>query len=180
FALAVCLGGGPDHSGQPPSGWSAQGYQCFGGDRHGRRYHHHAGDFRLPAVRSRRRWPRPRRFHRDRHPAHVHGPHGAIGLPPLPRPVPPACSPSGLNHPAQTRGIRSKRRIMTNSTVISMLIGISVVVIVGGLGLVMSRSSDALAEERLAGLTGQKKNRTAKKADPARGILARPAPLAPA
>src|SRR5262249_20357002 len=66
---------------------------------------------------------------------------------------------------------------MSNATLVSMLIGIGVVVLVGGFGLVMTRSSDALAEERLAGLTGQKKTRKAKKADLTGGILARPAAI---
>ena len=62
---------------------------------------------------------------------------------------------------------------MSNATVISMLIGMGVVVLFGGLSLVMSRSSETKAEERLAGLTGQGK-RKAKKADLNSGILARP------
>jgi tight adherence protein B len=65
---------------------------------------------------------------------------------------------------------------MSNATTISMLIGIGVVVLIGGLGLVMSRSSDPRAEERLAGLTGQRK-RKGKKPDLASGILARPAAI---
>jgi tight adherence protein B len=63
--------------------------------------------------------------------------------------------------------------MMNNATVIPMLIGIGVVVLVGGLGLVMSRSSETKAEERLAGLTGQGR-RKAQKADLSSGILARP------
>jgi tight adherence protein B len=65
---------------------------------------------------------------------------------------------------------------MGDATVLPMLIGMGVIVLVGGLGLVMSRSSDARAEERLAGLTGQKKPRS-KKGDSASGILARPAAI---
>jgi tight adherence protein B len=57
-----------------------------------------------------------------------------------------------------------------------MLVGIVVVVVVGGLSLVMSGSSDTRAEERLDGLTGRKR-RQAKKADLAGGILARPAAI---
>jgi tight adherence protein B len=65
---------------------------------------------------------------------------------------------------------------MSNPTLLSMMIGVGVVILIGGLGLVMSRSSDSRAEERLAGLTGQKKPK-AKKADLAGGILARPAAI---
>src|SRR5262249_6859406 len=66
---------------------------------------------------------------------------------------------------------------MHNPTLVSMVIGIGVIVLVGGLGLVMSRSSDARAEERLDGLTGRKKSGKAKNADLAAGILARPAAI---
>ena len=65
---------------------------------------------------------------------------------------------------------------MIDPTVLSMIIGVGVVILFGGLGLVMSRSSDSRAEERLAGLVGQKKAK-AKKADLAGGILARPAAI---
>lgn len=65
---------------------------------------------------------------------------------------------------------------MTNATMISMLIGLGVVVLIGGLGLVMSRSTETKAEERLAGLTGQRR-RKPKKADLNSGILARPAAI---
>jgi tight adherence protein B len=63
---------------------------------------------------------------------------------------------------------------MLDPTMISMLIGLAVVVLFGGLGLVMSRSSETKAEERLAGLTGQGRRRPGKAADPAAGLLARP------
>ena len=65
---------------------------------------------------------------------------------------------------------------MSNATMLPMLIGFGVVVLFGGLSLVMSRSSETKAEERLAGLTGQGK-RKAKKADLNSGILARPAAI---
>ncbi len=65
---------------------------------------------------------------------------------------------------------------MNDPTVLSMIIGIGVVIVFGGLGLVMSRSSDSRAEERLSGLMGQKKAKP-KKADLAGGILARPAAI---
>ena len=41
-----------------------------------------------------------------------------------------------------------------------MLIGIGVIVVVGGVGLVMSGSFSKLAEDRLEGLTGGKSKRT--------------------
>src|SRR5262249_3650769 len=65
---------------------------------------------------------------------------------------------------------------MSNATVLSMLIGMGVLVVVGGLGLVMSRSTESQAEERHAGLTGQRKPK-GKKPDLAGGILARPAAI---
>jgi tight adherence protein B len=65
---------------------------------------------------------------------------------------------------------------MSNATVLSMLIGMGVLVLVGGLGLVMSRTTESQAEERLAGLTGQRKPK-GKKPDLAGGILARPAAI---
>ena len=49
--------------------------------------------------------------------------------------------------------------MMMNPTVLSMVIGMVVLVLVGGIGLVMSRSHEQVAEDRLAGLTGQKKAR---------------------
>jgi tight adherence protein B len=65
---------------------------------------------------------------------------------------------------------------MNNATVISMLIGVGVLVLVGGVGLVLTRTSDPRAEERLAGLTGQRRPK-GKKPDLAGGILARPAAI---
>jgi tight adherence protein B len=65
---------------------------------------------------------------------------------------------------------------MSNATMLPMLIGFGVIVLFGGLSLVMSRSSETKAEERLAGLTGQGK-RKAKKLDLNSGILARPAAI---
>ena len=44
--------------------------------------------------------------------------------------------------------------VMDDMSLVPMLIGVSVIVIVGGLGLVMSRKSGTLAEDRLAGLMG--------------------------
>ena len=57
------------------------------------------------------------------------------------------------------------------------LIGIGVIVLIGGLGLVMSRSSGTLAEDRLAGLTGGRRGAKTKKQDLSSGILARPAAI---
>lgn len=65
---------------------------------------------------------------------------------------------------------------MGGASMLPMLIGMAVIVVVGGIGLVMSRTSDPHAEERLAGLTGQKKPR-GKKSDADSGILARPAAI---
>jgi tight adherence protein B len=65
---------------------------------------------------------------------------------------------------------------MSNATVLPMVIGMVVIVVFGGVGLVMSRSSETRAEERLAGLTGQAKAKR-KKPDLAGGILARPAAI---
>jgi tight adherence protein B len=65
---------------------------------------------------------------------------------------------------------------VSDPTVLSMIIGIGVLILFGGLGLAMSRSSDPRAEERLAGLVGQKKAK-AKKSDLSSGILARPAAI---
>jgi tight adherence protein B len=66
---------------------------------------------------------------------------------------------------------------MNNPMLVSMIIGIGVIVLVGGLGLVMAGSSDSRAEERLDGLTGRKKSSKAKNAELAAGILARPAAI---
>ena len=64
---------------------------------------------------------------------------------------------------------------MNDPTMLSMVVGIGVIVVVGGLSLVMSRSTGTLAEDRLAGLTGERKvRRVKKKQDLSSGILARP------
>ncbi len=67
--------------------------------------------------------------------------------------------------------------MVNDPTVLSMIIGAGVIVLIGGLGLVMSRSSGTVAEDRLAGLTGQRQARRATKQDLASGILARPAAI---
>ena len=65
---------------------------------------------------------------------------------------------------------------MNDPTVLSMIIGLGVIILVGGFGLLMSKSSGTRADERLAGLSGQKSTK-AKKADLTSGILARPAAI---
>ena len=62
---------------------------------------------------------------------------------------------------------------MDVESLVPILIGMTVIAIVGGLGLVTSHKSGTLAEDRLAGLMGMRRAR-AKKQDLASGILARP------
>jgi tight adherence protein B len=64
---------------------------------------------------------------------------------------------------------------MDDSTLFPLLIGISVIVVVGGVGLVMSGSFSKLAEERLEGLTGGKSKRTIEQLSA--GILLRPSAI---
>jgi tight adherence protein B len=66
---------------------------------------------------------------------------------------------------------------MDDATLIPMAIGIAMIILIGGLGLVMFKSSGSMAEDRLAGLTGNRKRAPAKKQDLASGILARPAAI---
>jgi tight adherence protein B len=66
---------------------------------------------------------------------------------------------------------------MDDATYFSIVIGIAVIVLIGGVGLVMSRSSGSVAEDRLAGLTGGPRVRKVKKQDLSSGILARPAAI---
>ena len=66
---------------------------------------------------------------------------------------------------------------MDDSSLVPFVIGIMVIVTVGGFGLVMTRKSDSLAEDRLAGLMGMRRARRTKKQDLASGILARPAAI---
>ena len=66
---------------------------------------------------------------------------------------------------------------MDDATFFSIVIGIAVIVLIGGVGLVMSRSSGSVAEDRLAGLTGGPRVRKVKKQDLSSGILARPAAI---
>ena len=46
---------------------------------------------------------------------------------------------------------------MDDATLIPMAIGMAVIILIGGLGLVMFKSSGSMAEDRLAGLTGNRK-----------------------
>jgi tight adherence protein B len=66
---------------------------------------------------------------------------------------------------------------MDDSAIVSIVIGIVVIGLVGGLGLVMFKSSGSAAEDRLAGLTGERRVRPSKKQDLSSGILARPAAI---
>ncbi len=59
---------------------------------------------------------------------------------------------------------------------LSMIIGVGVIVLVGGLGLVMSRTTATRAEERLSEISGNRKPAKAKQ-DLSKGILARPAAI---
>ncbi len=67
--------------------------------------------------------------------------------------------------------------MLRDPTILSMLIGIAVVIVIGAVGLVLSRSKEEIAGQRLAGLTGGRRASAAKPADPAGGILARPAAI---
>jgi tight adherence protein B len=67
--------------------------------------------------------------------------------------------------------------VMNDPSLISTIIGVFVIALVGGLGLVMSRSRETMAEDRLAGLMGARRARQAKKQDLSSGILARPAAI---
>jgi tight adherence protein B len=67
---------------------------------------------------------------------------------------------------------------MDDATFFSIVIGIAVVVMIGGVGLIMSRSSGSVAEDRLTGLIGgHRMRKVQKKQDLSSGILARPAAI---
>ncbi len=55
---------------------------------------------------------------------------------------------------------------MDDATFVSMVIGIAVIVLIGGLGLVMSKSCGSAAEDRLAGLIGGRKRAPSQEARP--------------
>src|SRR4051794_14124191 len=59
---------------------------------------------------------------------------------------------------------------MNDPTLISVFVGVAVIVLMGGAGLVLSKSLGSVAEQRLDGLSGKVKA----KADAAAGILMRP------
>src|SRR4051812_6195408 len=64
---------------------------------------------------------------------------------------------------------------MDDSLFMSMMIGVGVIVVVGGLGLVMAGSFSKLAEQRLEGLTGAGGKRSRDQL--AQGILLRPSAI---
>jgi tight adherence protein B len=64
------------------------------------------------------------------------------------------------------------RRSMNDPMLISMFVGLAVIVLIGGAGLVLSKSIGSVAEQRLDGLSG--KFRIGKAANPNVGILLRP------
>jgi tight adherence protein B len=66
---------------------------------------------------------------------------------------------------------------VTDSSLVSILIGVAVIVVTGGLGLVLSKSSESMAEDRLAGLMGGRRAGSKKKQDLSSTILARPAAI---
>lgn len=66
---------------------------------------------------------------------------------------------------------------MLDPTMISMLVGVAVILLIGGVGLFMSRGTTSLAEERLAGMTGKSPGKKGKKGDLAGGMLLRPSAI---
>jgi len=66
---------------------------------------------------------------------------------------------------------------MLDPTMLPLIIGVTVILVIGGCGLVMSKSFGTRAEERLSELTGHRRARSAKKDDLLKGILARPAAI---
>src|SRR3954447_6935485 len=62
---------------------------------------------------------------------------------------------------------------MNESMLIPIFAGVAVLTLIGGVGLVMSRSNGSLAEQRLDGLTGKPKP----KDDPSTGLLLRPSAI---
>jgi tight adherence protein B len=60
---------------------------------------------------------------------------------------------------------------MIDPTVIAVFVGVAVIVLIGGAGLVLSRTLGSVAEERLDGLSGKAPR---VKSDPGAGILLRP------
>jgi tight adherence protein B len=62
---------------------------------------------------------------------------------------------------------------MNEAILIPIIAGVAVITLIGGVGLVMSKSNGTLAAERLDGLTGRVKP----KGDPSQGILLRPSAI---
>ncbi len=65
---------------------------------------------------------------------------------------------------------------MDDSVLISITIGVGVVVLIGGVGLFMSKSSGSIAADRLSGLTGGRPKSKDKADDLSSGILRGPRP----
>lgn len=57
-----------------------------------------------------------------------------------------------------------------DSTTLSILVGVAVIALIGGVGLVLAKGSGSVAEQRLDELSGKRKS----KVDPAAGLLMRP------
>src|SRR4051812_29527012 len=89
---------------------------------------------------------------------------------------PPARAPRVRRHPGPTPGPQPNPRgeapVMIDPTLISVLVGVGVILLMGGAGLVLSRTIGSVAEERLEGLSGPA--RAKDKADPVAGMLMRP------
>ncbi|MEJ7636938.1 MAG: CpaF family protein, partial [Singulisphaera sp.] len=96
------------------------------------------------ASRHRRQRPGLRRVPRHGRPPLLHGPPGAERLPPQSRYVPPACPPQGLGPPTHQGSPN-----VNDPMIISMLVGATVLALMVGVGLAMSRSANSLAEQRL-------------------------------
>jgi tight adherence protein B len=66
---------------------------------------------------------------------------------------------------------------MIDSSILSIVIGVGVIVLIGGIGMAMSKSPGSRAEDRLAGLLSGRRSAPAKKQKLSSGILARPAAI---
>ncbi len=67
--------------------------------------------------------------------------------------------------------------MMNDPSVLSMLIGVAVIILISVGSLLLFRSSDTAAEDRLSGLTGGPRVRASQKQSLSSGILARPAAI---
>ena len=99
--------------------------------------------FAFRPIGRRRQRPRPWRVHRDGDPAQLHGSPRAVRLPPSLRPLHPTRPAEGLTRFArpQRSGLARESLRWIDPTFFSMVIGIAVIVLIGGLGLVMSKST---------------------------------------